>query len=162
MSTLQLDINYFLEQDLNARKGTNTQESVILRDLKRLYVMYAIALDAAELSVKEAILISEALAEEKIKPEQAMSIWEKVETACQTEDLHKQWEVEDYKPLVEKMKTFSLTQNMAIVDAVECFWLNNDYSAGGIYDIAAKIFHCPYEPCPLEVQMAKEKETNNE
>ena len=146
--TVTITLSGELAGEVRSRDDAGSLSGVVTRDLARLYAMYRLALEGAGLSVAEALLICEALNDRELQPDSAADLWAVVEEACAKNGLHTDWELEDYGPLVKKLKSLSSLHCMAIVDAAERFWLSSDYGDGGIYGIASRLFCCPEPECP--------------
>lgn len=136
-----------LQAEITSRNDFNSESQVIVRDLTRLYSMYQLALRDISLTVSEAILICEVLNEVTLDINNACNLWARVEEACRMQNRHKEWDIEEYEPLVRKLQALSLVHCVALIDAVERFWINNDYT-GGLYQVVQRLFLCQEEVCP--------------
>lgn len=148
---INLTVNEFIEQEIKKRDEYDNLSDVAVRDLTRLYILYNKALQEVELTISEAMIICEALNKTVLDIDKAFDLWLVVENACQLENVHKAWGIEDSEPLVQKLKALSLIKCMAIIDAAEQFWLTSDYSQGGIYGVAQRLFLCVEEVCPFSL-----------
>lgn len=146
--TITIVLSNELTGEVRSRDDAGNLSGVAIRDLARLYSMYRLALEDTGLTVAEALVICEALTDREMQPDSAADLWAVVEEACAKDGLHTDWELEDYGPLVKKLKSLSSLHCMAIVDAAERFWLSSDYGGGGIYGIASRLFCCPEPVCP--------------
>lgn len=146
---MTLVINETVEQDIKKRDENGNFSEVVVRDLSRLYTMYYRALQDTELTVSEAMVICEVLNKTALDVDKALDLWTAVEKVCRSEKLHTAWDIEDYSHLVHKLKSLPLIACMAIIDAAEQFWLTSDYSDGGIYGVARRLFFCAEEVCPF-------------
>ena len=104
-------------------RGDNTS-AVGLRDLKRYYALLSYHLLELSLTASEASLICEALKNYRVEDdsEQARVIWKRVEAAIQQDQLDQKWGV-DGKAFVRKLQTLNHLQFVALVDAVERYWV---------------------------------------
>lgn len=143
---LVLDEN--LEKELLARGEFATWPDIATRDLNRLYGLYRAALADAALTVEEAILICEVLNESELDYDGATNIGAAVAEVCMRTNRHREWDIEDYQPLVQKLQACSLLQCLAILDAADQFWISSDYGAEGIYGVAKRLFFCVEWQCP--------------
>ena len=137
-----------LEKQLLARGESDTWPEIAVRDLNRLYSLYQEALADAALTVEEAILICEVLNETELDHNNAHGLGAAVADICKRTNRHKDWDIEDYQPLVEKLQACSQLQCVAIIDAAERFWISSDYGAEGIYGVARRLFSCVEWQCP--------------
>lgn len=146
---IKLTVNEFIEQEIKKRDEYDNPSDVAVRDLTRLYILYNKALQEVELTISEALIICEVLNKTVLDIDEALDLWLVVENACQLDNIHKAWDMKDSEPLVQKLKALSLVKCMAIIDAAEQFWLTSDYSDGGIYGVARRLFLCAEEVCPF-------------
>lgn len=137
-----------LEKELLARGEFATWPDIATRDLNRLYALYRAALADAALTVEEAILICEVLNESELDYDCATNIGTVVAEVCMRTNRHRDWDIEDYQPLVEKLQSCSQLQCLAIIDAADQFWISSDYGAEGIYGVARRLFCCVEWQCP--------------
>lgn len=146
-NTLTVYLDEKLQAEISTRNDFNSESQVIVRDLTRLYSMYQLALRDISLTVSEAILICEVLNEVTLDINNACNLWSRVEEACRMQNRHKEWDIEEYEPLVCKLQALSFFHCVALLDAVERFWINNDYT-GGLYLVVQRLFLCKEEVCP--------------
>ena len=137
-----------LEKELLARGEFATWPDIAARDLKRLYGLYRAILKDAAFSVEEAILICEALNESDFDYDSATNIGTAVAEVCLRTNRHRDWDIEDYQPLVEKLQSCSQLQCLAILDVADQFWISSDYGTEGIYGVARRLFSCVEWQCP--------------
>jgi hypothetical protein len=98
--------------------------AVELRDLKRYYALLNYHLLELSLSASEVHLICEALKDYRVEDdsEQARVIWKQVAAAMQRDQLDQKWNV-DSSAFIHKLQTLNHLQFMALVDAVERYWI---------------------------------------
>lgn len=123
-----------LEEPLRVRVGTGLAMSVhtvASRDLARYYAVIDASLRRLRFTDSEASLICEALSgplwEE---PSTVMHLWAMVSDAIQIDHLASKWGVEDPDGLIDRLRTASPGELMAIADAVERFWKLSDMETG--------------------------------
>jgi hypothetical protein len=94
-----------------------------LRDLNRYYALLNHHLLELCLTTNEANLICEALKDYRFEedPDRAISIWNQIDTAIQQDRLDLKWSVNS--TLIGKIKAINHLQAVALVDAVERYWL---------------------------------------
>lgn len=105
-------------KELDARGPRST---VINRDLDRLYTLYRRALAQVGLTTREALLIADALNGILMDVTTVPLFWVQVQDTIILERLDKKWQV-DGQALVEKLRNLNEIQALAIIDAVERFW----------------------------------------
>ncbi len=137
-----------LEKEFQARGELATWPDIAARDLNRLYALYKVALADAAFTVEEAILICEVLNEAELDYDSATNMGTTVAEVCLRTNRHRDWDIEDYQPLVEKLQSCSKLQCLAILDAADQFWISSDYGAEGIYGVARRLFSCAEWQCP--------------
>jgi len=105
------------------QRGDNTS-TVGLRDLQRYYNLLNYHLLELSLTIGEANLICEALKDYRFEEdfEQTRAIWKRVDHAIQQDHLDQQWSVNG-KALVRKLQALHELQAIALVDAVERYWV---------------------------------------
>jgi len=114
------------ESELKAalkQRGENVS-TVGLRDLKRYYVLLNHHLLELSVTVNEANLTCEALKNYRFEddPEQARTLWKRVDNAIQQEHLDQKWSVNS-KTFIRKLQSLTNLQAVALVDAVERYWV---------------------------------------
>ena len=107
------------------------------RDLERYYEALARELRTIELTEREASLICDALNGSLLDVSSAALIWAEVSDGVRYNQLDQKWLAEDRgagagahfaaEQLIEKLRSLTYTQSLALADAVERFW-----SAGSI------------------------------
>lgn len=114
---------YFTDAQLAelASRGNN-RSGIINRDLTRLYTLYRHALANVQLTVDEACLLVDALNGVQMEATTAQLLWTKIENACHLKRLDQKWKV-DRKTLVQKLRSLSETESLALIDAVERLWV---------------------------------------
>ncbi|WP_146138457.1 hypothetical protein [Chamaesiphon polymorphus] len=97
--------------------------TVGLRDLNRYYALLNHHLLELCLTSNEANLICEALKNYRFEedPDRAIAIWKQIDTAIQQDRLDLKWSVNS--TLIGKLKVINHLQAVAIVDAVERYWI---------------------------------------
>ena len=105
-------------------RGEN-RSYIINRDLGRLYALYRRALKEVELTDEELRLIVDVLNGSAMDARSAGMLWASIEDACNLDGVDSKWEV-DGKALVKKLEGLSPLQCLAIVDAAERFWADED------------------------------------
>jgi hypothetical protein len=105
------------------KRGDNTG-AVGLRDLQRYYALLNYHLLEFALTAGEANLICEVLQDYcfETDPEQARMIWRRINDAMESNQLHQKWRVNG-EALISKLQRLTHLQAMALVDAVERYWL---------------------------------------
>jgi hypothetical protein len=121
------------------QRGTN-RSHIIARDLARLYRMYERALREVPLTYNEACLLVDALNGYMPDIASAKYLWAEVEDAVRLGELDKKWQV-DGTVLMEKLRGLSLLHCMALIDAVERFWVLSESENGETLDRIKKIFN---------------------
>lgn len=125
MSTKSVSVN--LRPDiLDALAERGQRAPTINRDLERLYSLYDRALRRLELTVDEACLIVDSLNGTIHDVWSAARFWIGVQDSIELDGLDEKWKV-DGKALIAKLSELDETSCMAIVDAVERFWQNENY-----------------------------------
>lgn len=107
-----------LKKEITSR---GEQSYVIRRDLERLYALYRRSLARISLTKNEALLIADALNGALFDNTTVFYFWASIEDAIKLEGLDKKWQV-DGKKLVDKLRSLSDAETLALVDAVERFW----------------------------------------
>jgi hypothetical protein len=94
-----------------------------LRDLKRYYALLNYHLLELRLTSNEANLICEALKDYRFEDDldRAISIWKRIDTAIQQEKLDRKWSINS--TFMSKIKTINHLQAVALIDAVEQYWV---------------------------------------
>jgi hypothetical protein len=97
--------------------------TVGLRDLKRYYALLNYHLLELRLTSNEANLICEALKDYRFEDDldRAISIWKRIDTAIQQEQLDRKWSINS--TFISKIKTINHLQAVALIDAVERYWV---------------------------------------
>jgi hypothetical protein len=95
-----------------------------LRDLKRYYSLLNYHLLELTLCPSEVHLVCDALKDYRVEDdsEQARVIWKQVAAAIQRDQLDQKWKI-DGSALIHKLQALNHLQFMALVDAVERFWI---------------------------------------
>jgi len=93
------------------------------RDLERYYHHLRLALAGVDFTEAEALAICDALNGTFHEPRTAQLIWAEIDDACRLESLHEKWGF-DRESLVRKLRNLPPFACMAVVDAVERFWLD--------------------------------------
>ncbi|GHO89257.1 hypothetical protein [Dictyobacter formicarum] len=107
-----------LEKNLQGRTPTGKPAGEIARrDLVRYYSLLRQSLPAFQMA--EAMLIVEALQRNPPDMEQVQRLWISVEQAVKADQLEQRWRV-NAAALVERLRTLTPAECMAICDAVEC------------------------------------------
>lgn len=115
-----------LEEAFESRRSTawDTPEAIARRDLRRYYDLLSRILPTIRLSKGEAALICDALKSTVIvEPSSLPQIWDSMDEAIRVNRLDRRWYV-DGRQLVAKMRTYAPSQLIALIDAVERFWVN--------------------------------------
>lgn len=119
-----------VERALAARARNGESRGLVAsRDLARYYATLARALAALELTEGEASLISDALNGVLHTEHDAHLAWAGVDDALHLEDLGSKWGV-DGPALVARLRAAGPWGQLAVVDAVERFWLDTDAPTG--------------------------------
>lgn len=110
-----------IEKQLKER--SDELSSVISKDLDRFYALLKRSLKqvSVNISANEAVLIVDSLNGSLFDANSAPLLWGNIEDSIQLDGLDKKWEV-DGPALVEKVKSWSEMQCMAVIDAAERFW----------------------------------------
>ncbi len=108
---------------ISDRTGTISEGLVARRDLERYYALLDHELARVELSEAEASLICDALNGTLMDPHSYRLLWAEVADAVRLDGLDAKWGV-DGDALVERLRALSPGAMMAVVDAVERFWLS--------------------------------------
>ena len=140
MSTVQrISVSMYqrLLDQIEERGGARS--TIISRDLERLYTLYQRALRRADLTIDEACLITDALNSSLYTADTAHLLWAGVEDAVRHENLAEKWGV-DGQALVEKLKSLSEIQSMAVIDAAERFWSQQKYRDQDMREAVAECF----------------------
>ncbi len=124
-----------LDEQIRSRGNRST---VISRDLERLYILYRRALTSVKLTTEEACLIVDVLNGSMMDANTARMLWANIADAVSMNGLGKKWSV-DGPALVEKLRSLSDIQAMAVIDAAERFW-QGPYREADIYDAAEECF----------------------
>lgn len=120
-----------LEEHLEARQGhgTDTLHQIAKRDLGRYYTIIRDSLIRLNLTREEACLICDALNGCWMDEWAYRHAWAEVADGIQIQGLAGKWEVEDPDGLVHRLRALSPGGAMALVDAVERFWLDPERDA---------------------------------
>lgn len=94
---------------------------IAARDLDRYYTLLQRAMP--KFSEPEASLIVDALNGTLSEPHTAHLLWAEIDDAIQLDQLDKKWGV-DGPALVQRLRSLSPFEAMAVVDAAERFWLS--------------------------------------
>lgn len=109
-------------EKIETRSEGSSISAIIERDLGRLYSLLSGALKTTELSIAEACAIVDVCNGWLIlNVQDAQFLYANIEDADKLDGLGKKWKI-DAQALAKKLKTYSLLQNLAIVDAAERFW----------------------------------------
>lgn len=104
----------------DAQRGGN-RSMVINRDLERLYVLYDRALKETPLTPAQACLIVDCLNGTMMEARSAGLLWAEIKDGIKYDGLDEKWEL-DGPALVEHLRSLSVLQGMALIDAAERFW----------------------------------------
>ncbi len=105
------------------KRGIDSYDDIVKRDLNRLHALYAIALSEVELSVAEALAICTTLQGIELNnPMIYLNLSGPIYDAMEYEYLEERCNI-DCLALVEKANKLSLIHTMALVDAAERFWV---------------------------------------
>ncbi len=121
-----------LEPAIMARAEGSTHQTA-RRDLGRYYTLLAASLRRVVLSEAEASLIVDALNGTAFLPEMVPPLAIEIGDAIQIDHLDTKWEI-DGAALLAKIRTWSPSESMAVVDAVERFWHD-----GAIEDMSERL-----------------------
>jgi len=117
--TISVHIEVKLDQGLLSR-GSNRSE-VLNRDLGRLYDIYRYELSAMEFSPGEARLLAETLKYWHPDAGMARHLWNVVDDAIRLDRVDEKYGT-DGQALVKKLRGLSISQALAITDAIERYW----------------------------------------
>lgn len=126
-----------LEERL-AERGS-CRSGVIERDLNRLYCLLEKSLIEIDLNIQEACSIVDALNGTAFDPWSIPLLWANIEDAIALEKLDNKWGI-DGKALVEKLKSLTPFQCLAIIDAAERFW-SEPYREADMEEAVRKVFN---------------------
>lgn len=124
--------------DALAARGPN-RSYVVARDLERLYTLYSHALRDVALNIHEACLLVDALQDHTLDANSADLLWMAVSDADRERDLGGTWGV-DMRALGERLSDLDRLHALAILDAVERFWLDPSALNGPTDEVVAKYF----------------------
>jgi hypothetical protein len=98
--------------------------AIELRDLKRYYSLLNYHLLELTLCPSEVHLVCDALKDYRVEDdsEQARVVWKQVAAAMQRDQLDQKWKI-DGSALIRKLQALNHLQFIALVDAVERFWI---------------------------------------
>ena len=104
-------------------RGADTS-AVGWRDLNRYYALLNYHLLELSLTAGEASLICEVFQDYQfeVDPEQARTLWKQADNAIQRDRLDQKWSV-NREALTFKLQGLSHLQGVALVDAVERYWV---------------------------------------
>ena len=113
-----------LLQQIQSRVGMGSGTSLIARrDLERYYQALPDEMRDIQLSQDEMSLLRDALNGVLHEPHTYRLLWAGVDDAIRHEGLAEKWHV-DGEALVTRLRDMTPGQTMAIIDAVERYWLN--------------------------------------
>lgn len=110
-----------LVAEVESRVGQKSRSDVVSRDLDRLYSLYRRAIGSLDLTVQEASLLLDVLNGSLYDVTTAPMLWAAVEDRIRLDSLDEKWGVDGHE-LVEKLKSFTDVQALAIIDAGERYW----------------------------------------
>lgn len=113
-----------LDDRASERVGIS-RDGAAKRDLARYYDVLARSLDALSLSSAESSLICDAARGTAWDTSSYRLLWAEIDDAIRLDQLDTKWNV-DGPALVAKLRNLAPGTAMAIVDAVERFWLTPD------------------------------------
>lgn len=123
-----------LQQQLAARTdhpdAAGTPGLVARRDLERYYTVLADSLARLDLTLGQACLLMDALNGTWMDTSSYRLLWAEVDDSIREENLAGKWSV-DGAQLVERLRSLSPGEQMAMVDAAERFWLLVERGATG-------------------------------
>lgn len=134
-------ISLSISKDLLAQvdERGEARSTTINRDLERLYTLYRRSLRRVDLSVDEACVIVDALNSTLMTADTAHLLWASIQDAIEYENLAEKWNV-DGSALIEKLRSLNEIQSMAVIDAAERFWANEEYRDQDIKNGVAQCF----------------------
>ena len=110
-----------LRAELDARRGYITDGTLMSRELERYYEVLRRSLATVKLSEAEAGLLCDALSG-IVRAGPVALLWAEVDEAIRADGLDAKWGIEG-PVLVAKLRGLSYAQALALVDAIERFWL---------------------------------------
>lgn len=110
------------EIDRRGYMGGRNRSAVIGRDLARLYELYRLALKTEiNLTPSEGALILDSLNGTILDARMSAMLWAQIEDNVFLDGLAGKWEV-DGPALIEKLRSLTRLQALALVDMAERFW----------------------------------------
>jgi hypothetical protein len=105
------------------QRGEDTS-AIGVRDLKRYYTLLNSHLLEISLTASEASFLCEILKNYRFEddPDQVKTIWKQIEQGIQQDRLDQKWSVNG-EGFVHKLQTLTYLQLIALVDAVERYWI---------------------------------------
>lgn len=106
---------------LDERSPGDGRSLVAKRDLERYYATLRAELAGVDLSEAEASAVVDAANGTLFDPPTARLLWAEVDDAVRLNGLDRKWAV-DGRALVEKLRSLTASQTLAVADACERFW----------------------------------------
>lgn len=116
-----------LQQRAGAEANRAYLSQVAQRDGERYYHALASALKTITLTEAEALLICDALNGTLMEPHTMQLLWAQIDDACRLDNLCEKWDCQR-EVIVDLLRDLSYCQSLAVVDAVERWWLLPDKS----------------------------------
>jgi len=139
MATKSTSVNFqpHILEEL-AKRGPQ-RAPIVNRDLERLYTLYDRALRRVKLTIDEACLIVDALNGTLHDVTSGTRFWIGVQDSIEMDELDEKWGV-DGKTLIEKLSALDDLTSMAVVDAVERFWNDEQNQTKNFREAVAEHF----------------------
>lgn len=123
--------------EITRRDDGRGESLVAKRDLDRYYAALSAELRAVSLSEPEALLLCDALNGVLHEPHTVPLLWASIDDAIRLDRMDAKWGV-DGADLVARLRALTYTQALAVIDAVERWWLLTDRSAGALQTVGLR------------------------